>query len=320
MKAKQSWVIAAVILVFLIVLPVLPIATTKTITLLIQMFTMAALAASWNILGGYAGQVNLGHAAFFGLGALTTRLMWLNYSIPLPLSFVAGGIVAALFALIIGTPAFRLRGAYFSIGTLATAEALHLTVGNILPINSALPAAMLANYDLKPGYYVFLGLLVLIVGVSYWLQRAKWGLGMMAVREDEAAAEAIGINVFGHKLLAFVLSALLAGLVGGAYAYANVSYYYQATFTAVWTFDAVLVAFIGGVGTLAGPLVGAAFFVLVRDLLATNITNFHLIVFGVLFILVVLLLPGGLMELWDKWQARRQDSLPASTSPQASAD
>lgn len=320
MNRKQIGIVTAVVLIIFVILPWLPFASTKTITLLIQMFTMAALAASWNILGGYAGQINLGHAAFFGLGALTTRLLWLTYAVPLPLSFVAGGLVAALFALIIGTPAFRLRGAYFAIGTLATAEALHLTVGNILPINSALPAVRLANYDLKPGYYLFLALLVLIVAVSYWLQRAKWGLGMMAVREDEAAAEAIGINVFGHKLLAFVLSAFLAGLVGGAYAYANVSYYYQSTFTAVWTFDAVLVAFIGGVGTLAGPLVGAAFFVLVRDLLATNISNFHLIIFGVLFILVVLLLPGGLMELWDKWQERRQASRPTQASTQASAD
>ena len=129
---------------------------------------------------------------------------------------------------------------------------------------------------------------------------------MMTVREDEEAAEAIGVNTFRLKLAAFVLSAFLAGLTGSVFAYFHVSYYLQFAFSPVWTFDAVLVTFIGGIGTIAGPLVGSVFFVLVRDILATNITNFHLIIFGVLFVLVVLLLPGGLVELWHNLVKRRK--------------
>ena len=209
---------------------------------------VAALASSWNILGGYAGQINLGHASFFGLGALTTRLMWLN-DYPFSLSFLAGGVVASLFALIIGAPALRLRGIYFAIGTLALAQALYITVGNVLPGNSALPGPKLVNYELAPRYYLMLGILIVIVAVSSWLTQARLGLGMMTVREDEVAAQSIGVNVLQHKLIAFVMSAFLASLTGSAFAYYHVSYYYQLPFSTLWTFDAVLVTFIGGIGT-----------------------------------------------------------------------
>jgi len=296
---KLKWLFIILLLGGLMTIPLLPVASNKTLTILIQIFIVAALASSWNILGGYAGQINLGHAAFFGLGSLTTRLLWLN-DYPFLLSFLAGGVVASLFALIVGAPALRLRGIYFAIGTLALAQALRITVGNLLPGNSALPGPKLVNYELAPRYYLALGVLVVIVAVSYWLIQARLGLGMMTVREDEEAAQSIGVNAFRHKLTAFVMSAFLGGVTGSAFAYFHVSYYYQFAFSTLWTFDAVLVVFIGGIGTVTGPLVGALFFVLVRDVLATNITNFHLIIFGILFILVVLLLPGGLLELWDR--------------------
>jgi branched-chain amino acid transport system permease protein len=287
----------------LAIVPLTPFASNKLLTILIQLGMVAALASSWNILGGFAGQVNLGHAAFFGLGALTTRFLWLN-GLPLALSFAAGGVVATVFALIVGAPALRLRGIYFAIGTLALAEALHLTVANFLPGVSALPGPKLAGYQLAARYYLVLALLLLIVAVAYWLTRSRLGLGMLAVREDEEAARSIAIDAFRFKLAAFVISAFLAGLTGSAFAYFHVSYYYQFAFLPLWTFDAVLVTFVGGIGTVFGPLLGALFFVLVRDVLATNLTNFHQIIFGVLFIVVVLVFPGGLMELWHR-TARR---------------
>ncbi|MCB0209602.1 MAG: branched-chain amino acid ABC transporter permease [Anaerolineae bacterium] len=301
------WLMVGVVLVALAVVPALPFSNNKVLTILVQLFIVAALASSWNILAGFAGQINLGHAAFYGLGALTTRLLWLA-GWPLPLSFVAGGAAAALFAAIIGYPALRLRGIYFAIGTLAVAEALDVTVGNILPGNSALPGPQLVSYNLVPRYYLSLSVLVAIVAVAFWLTGTKLGLGMMSVREDEAAAQAIGVDAFRHKMAAFVLSAFLAGITGSTFAYFHVSYYYQFTFTALWTFDAVLVTFVGGLGTVIGPLLGAIFFVVIRDVLATNLTNFHQVIFGVLFVGVVLILPGGLMELWERIQAKLMGS------------
>lgn len=305
---KWRWLLIGIAGGLLVVMPLLPIGSADNLTLLISVFIIAGLAASWNIVAGFAGQINLGHAAFFGIGSLVTRQLWLNNDMPFAISFLAGGAAAAGAALLVGVPALRLKGIYFSIGTLALAEALRLTVGTTLPTASRLPGPMLRSYDLIPRYYLFLGVLAALVVVVYLLSRSKLGLGMMAVREDEAAARSIGINVFLHRLAAFVLSAAFAGLVGAAFAFFHKGYYLSYGFDPEWTFDALLVTFVGGIGTLAGPLVGAIFFVLIRDILASNLVNVHLIIFGIIFILVVLVLPGGFVEISTharRWLARR---------------
>lgn len=300
MSRKQVIRIALgiMILVFLVILP-LVIEKDSTINLSILILLYITLASSWNILGGYTGQTNLGHAAFFGLGTLVTRLLWMSGQ-PLILGLLAGGLVAVVFALIIGIPAFKLRGAYFAIGTLALAQILNVTVGNVLPVISALPAQYLVTYELMPRYYLFLALALLTVGAAYILVNSRLGLGMMAVREEEEAAESLGISALRHKLLALATSAFFAGLAGGAFAYYHVSYYYQFPFGPVWTFDSLMMAYIGGTGTIIGPIIGAVFFVVVKEVLALTLVEVHLTVFGVLFILVVLFLPGGIVEAWEK--------------------
>ena len=265
----------------------------------IQIFLAVALAQSWNLLGGYAGQITLGHAAFFGLGALVTRVLWVHGA-PLLLALVAGALVATVFGVLIGLPAFRLRGAYFAIGTLGLAEILRISVGNLMPEISTIPAAALASYNMLSRYYLTLALAVLCVTVVAVLVRSRVGLGIQAVREDEAAAEASGVGAFRHKLLALALSTALAGLAGGAFAYYHVSYYPQHVFSPVWTFDAVLISFIGGVGTIHGPVFGALFYVILKEVLAVRLVELHLLIFGVLFILVVLFLPGGIVEAWSR--------------------
>lgn len=268
----------------------------------VQIFLAVTLAESWNLLGGYAGQITLGHAAFFGLGALATRMLWVAGA-PLVFALAAGALMATAFGVIIGGPAFRLRGAYFAIGTLALAEILRITVGNLMPEISTIPATALASYDLVPRYYLALALAVLSVAVVAALVRSRVGLGMQAVREDEAAAEASGVGAFRHKLLALAFSTALVGLAGGTFAYYHVSYYPQHAFSPAWTFDAVLIAFVGGVGTVHGPVLGALFYVILREVLAVQLVELHLLIFGALFVLVVLFLPGGLVEAWSR--ARR---------------
>ena len=270
----------------------LPLFTMRSdlLNLGVQIFLAVVLAQSWNLLGGYAGQINLGHAAFFGLGALVTRTLWVGGT-PLILALFPGALVAMLFGLIIGVPAFRLRGAYFAIGTLGLAEILRITIGNLLPQISTIPAAELTSYNILPRYYLTLAMAMVSVGVVAWLVPSRLGLGIRAVREDEAAAEATGVSALRHKLLALALSTALAGLAGGAFAYYHVSYYPQHTFSPAWTFDAVLMSYIGGVGTVHGPVLGALFYVILRELLAVQWVEFHLIIFGVLFMLVVLFLP-----------------------------
>jgi branched-chain amino acid transport system permease protein len=253
------------------------------------------LAQSWNIIAGYAGQVNLGHAAFFGLGALVTRTLWIAGT-PVLLAMVAGAAVAVAFALLIGAAAFRLRGAYFAIGTLALGEILRITVGNVLAEISTLPTTTIGGYRLAHRYVLALGLAALAMVAVAALGRSRLGLGMQAIREDEEAAEASGVGALSLKLLALVLSTALGGLAGGLFAYYHISYYPAHPFGPHWTFDAVLVTFIGGVGTLYGPLLGAVFYIFLKEYLAIRWVDFHLLIFGALFVAIVLLLPGGLVE------------------------
>jgi len=313
-KRIISIALLAITLIALVLFPLI-IKKDSTINLVILVLLYMSLASSWNILGGYTGQTNLGHAAFFGIGSLATRLLWTG-GFPFLPSFLVGGLIAVALALLIGIPAFKLRGVYFAIGTLALAQILNITVGNIFPEMSYNPS--ISDYQIAPRYYLFLLLAILTIGTAYLLVNSKWGLGMMAVREGEDAAESLGISALKHKLLALTVSAFFAGLVGGAFAYYHVSYYLNMPFSPEWTFDPMMMAYIGGTGTIIGPIIGSIFFVGLKQLLVWNVGEYHLIIFGTLFILIVLFLPGGLVELWKKAQTylRRGPGQKKTTKPQ----
>ncbi len=257
----------------------------------------AALAQSWNVLGGFAGQVSLGQAAFFGLGALVTRMLWLSGH-PLAAALPTGMAAATVAGVLIGAPTLRLRGPYFAIGTLAVSEILRITTGNLLPEVSTLPAAALAGYALAPRYYLALGAAAVSTLAAWTLTRSRFGYGLAVVRDDEAVAEAIGIHAFRHKLAVFVLSSALAGMTGGVFGYYHLSFYPQFAFSPLWTFDALLITFLGGTGTVWGPPLAAAFYLLVREALALRLVELHLLVFGILFVLIVLVFPGGFVAAW----------------------
>jgi branched-chain amino acid transport system permease protein len=279
------------------VVGLLPVLTSNraVLTWVFLVLLYTALAQSWNLLGGFGGQINLGYAAFFGLGALVTRTLWLG-GVAFGGALLAGALSATAMGVLIGAPALRLRGHYFAIGTLAVAEILRITVDNTLPELTSLPPAALATYTLIPRYYLALLLAGLVTAAVWWLTRSRFGYGIVAVREDEGVAEAIGVNAFRHKLVAFIVSSLFAGLAGGVFAYYHVSFYPSFVFSPLWTFDVVLITFLGGVGTVWGPPVGAVFFLLLREALALRLGELHLLVFGVLFLAVVIGLPGGFME------------------------
>ena len=289
------------IVLLIAILVALPqvIRSDSTINLAVNVLLYVSLASSWNILGGFSGQTNLGHAAFFGAGTLATRFLWLSGWNLFP-SLLAGGLLAVALALLVGIPAFRLRGVYFAIGTLALSQILYITVGNTFSMISSIPAQDLAVYQLAPRYYLFLGVALLTTGAGYVLVNSRLGLGIMAIREEEDAAESLGVSALKHKLLALSVSAFFGGLTGGAFAFYHVGYYPQLPFGPEWTFDSMMMAYIGGVGTIVGPIIGAVFFVILRELLALNLAEMHLIVFGTLFILVVLFLPGGFFGVWEK--------------------
>lgn len=264
----------------------------------------AALAQSWNLLGGFAGQVNLGHAAFFGAGALVTRSLWLG-GLDVAPALLLGTLAAAALGVVIAVPTLRLRGPYFAIGTLAVAEILRISVGNSLPDLSSLPAQTLAGYQIAPRYYLALLLAVVTTTTAAWLACGRFGLGLAALREDDGAAESLGIHVFRHKLLAFALSSGLAGMAGGVFGYYHLSFYPSFALSPLWTFDPLLITYLGGVGTVWGPAAGAVLFLSLREALALRLGEMHLLVFGLLFIAIVVALPGGCVEAMDALLRRR---------------
>ena len=198
--ADRVW--AAGILLALALLAFLPLLAPRDDVLNFAFLVLLSitLAQSWNIIAGYAGQVNLGHAAFFGLGALTARTLWIAGT-PVLVAMAAGALVAPAFALLVGAAAFRLRGAYFAIGTLALGEILRTTVGNVLPEISTLPAPSIAAYRLAPRYYLALALAALSVIAVATLARSRLGLGMIKAEhpvlvecEDDGLTHFVGRN------------------------------------------------------------------------------------------------------------------------------
>ncbi len=268
---------------------------TDTLNLLIMLFIYLILAQSWNLIGGYAGQINLGLAAFFGCGVMTTHLLWAAGA-PFWVAFPAGGAAAGCLSVVIGIPTLRLRGAYFAMGTLALSEALRITVGNVFARTTYMPVSP-EHYRLLPRYYLALGVTTLVLFVVWRLTRSRAGLGMEAVREDEECAGVTGVNVVGHKLAAFIISSVMAGMAGGVFAYYQYSILPLSSFLPLWTFEPLMATCIGGPGTFWGPVIGSVFLVILREVFALHLGEAHLIIFGSVFILVVLFLPGGLIGI-----------------------
>jgi len=185
---------------------------------------------------------------------------------------------------------------YFAVGTLALAQAGQTVVANIFTRQVSMPGSFSATYSLFPRYYLGLLLAIISMAVVYAVARSRTGLAMVAIRDDEEAAQVTGVRVFRYKVTALMISAVLAGLAGGLYGYVRLSFWqFAAVFSPSWTFDALLSVVIGGAGTLLGPVIGSAFLVVLSEVFANTFGQAHLIIFGLLFILVVLFLPEGLM-------------------------
>lgn len=257
------------------------------------------LSQSWNVLGGYCGQINLGQAAFFGIGTLTCRYIW-TAGCPFPLSLLGGAIASLILACIIGIPTLRLRAHYFSIGTLGVAMIALITIQNALPGVDYLPPELMAAYNPIPRFYTALVVTILTIAGVYGINHSKLGLGMLCVREDEEAASATGINVVKFKIIAMAISTFISGLAGGLFAYYYVTYYYYVPFDLMWSFDPVLIVFIGGAGTIVGPIIGSVCYVLLKEFFALSMGQINVLIFGVVFILIVLFLPKGLVGIARK--------------------
>lgn len=266
---------------------------------------LLALATAWNVLAGYGGQVSLGTAAFVGLGAYAMALainqLQLSYLLILPLSALA----ASAFAVLVSPGMFRMRGLYFTIGSLALSEALRILmvnssmVGGTRGIIVNAPAPSFAALFLSAAAISLTAHLV----VQYLLTRPT-ALALQAVRDDEEVARQMGVRSFRIKLLAFVLSAAIMGMVGGLQAMKLGAIEPYGAFSLTWTVDTTAVVIIGGMGTVAGPALGTLAYVVLSELLR-DLPELHMALTGLFLLLVIRFAPQGLAGVWLRWRKRK---------------
>ena len=260
---------------------------------------LALMAQGWNLIGGYTGYAAFGNVAFFGIGAYTTGLLMLSpWQVPFFPALMAGAVLAALVATLIGLPVLRLKGHYFAIATLGVAEALRQIADSW---DSLTNGSTGIDLPLEPNdaffYYTALGLVVLGLLVTWLLVRSKIGYGWVAIREDEDAARMLGINTTRFKVLAFALSAVFAALAGGVTAYQNIHVTPTDFFKIDYTLQMIIATIIGGTGTIFGPLIGAAVYQLLSTYLWGRFIELHPTFLGMIIIFFIVFMPRGLMQL-----------------------
>jgi branched-chain amino acid transport system permease protein len=278
---------------------------------------LAAISASaWNLIGGYAGQVSVGHAMFFGAGAYSALLVYTELGWPPIAGAPLGILVSAILAVLIGAPTFRLRGHYFSMATIAAAELIRILVANWPLLGAAVglmgPPVPRGALDLSftspvPYHYLFLAVLLVLLFLTWAMQRSRMGFYLAAVSGGDRAARSLGVPVLRYKLYALLMSAAFTSLAGTLYAVMVGFVDPDSALGILLSVKMVIVAALGGAGTLFGPLAGAMVLVPLEE--ATNAlfggggTGITFIVYGAIILLIARFEPGGMAEMWRRAQA-----------------
>lgn len=284
---------------------------------------LAAISASaWNLLGGYAGQVSIGHAIFFGAGAYSALVMYTRLGWPPIAAAPIGVVVSCVLAVLIGLPTFRLRGHYFSMATIAAAELIRILCGSWKFVGAAVgvmgPPRPRSLADLLfispvPYYYLFLAVLLVLLVVTWHMQRSRMGYYLAAIGGGERAAHSLGVPVLRYKLYALLLSASFTSLAGTLYAVMVGFVDPDSVLGILVSVKMVIVAALGGAGTLFGPLIGAVILIPLEE--TTNAafggsgTGITFIIYGAIIVLIARFEPGGMAEVWRRmlaWRMRRR--------------
>jgi branched-chain amino acid transport system permease protein len=306
--------------VFVVVLAVAPLVAKQHWVLNAMLFTAmyAALASAWNLVGGYAGYPSLGHAAFFGVGAYAMAWKFPSghalSSGLMPFWFLPViGVAVALVALPIAAIAMRTRADVFAIVTITLLFVVQTLAFNLRGITGGAQGAgvaiapfAVASFE-RPFYYAMALLLLMAMGASWYALRSKFGLSLAAIRADEDKARGIGVRVTGVKLLAFSVSVAIAAMVGGVWAYYIGFVYPQFAVDPLVTIGMVLMTFLGGRGTLWGPVLGALILVPAQQRLAYQLgaSQFYLIAYAGVFLVIMLVMPRGILPTVAAARRRR---------------
>ena len=306
MSRRAQGVAGAAVLALLVLLPLF--LGSYAITLFIFIFFYAFLGQAWNVVGGYAGQLSAGHAAFVGVGAYTSAVLSMQVGLTPWVGMFVGGAVSAALGAVIGYLGFRfgLRGFYFVLLTVAFAEICRVVALNTDAVGGALGLYITFTgnprqfqfQDNRAYYYVALAMMLLATGVAAWIERHRFGAYLAAIRDDEAASEALGVDAFKCKMLAMTISSFLTGLGGTFYAFYLFSLQPNAVFGIPLSVEIIIRPIVGGAGTLLGPILGSFILSPLAELSRAYLqgsgwSGAHLILYGVLLVAVVLFLPQG---------------------------
>ncbi len=287
-----------------------------------------ALATAWNIVGGFAGQLSLGHAIFYGIGAYTSTLLLASFGLTPWIGMFAGAAIAAMVGAAIAYPCFRLRGPFFVLATIAFLEVIRLlslhfrgltggAVGLMPPLR--IGWEWMIFREREPSLFIAFGFLCLCLLVAWWIRNSRFGFYLVAIRERDDAAQAAGINTVAFKLYAIMVSAALTSMVGSFHAMYLGFVEPESMFSLTFSVQIAMFALIGGIGTVFGPLFGTLLVVPVTELargwLGAQAIGLHGFVYGTVLVLIVLFMPGGLVSKFDKPIGRLLERLPGGRSP-----
>jgi len=304
----RFYLFLAVVLAMLLILP--PFLDNYGLGIFVMIFYWAYVGQSWNVLTGYTGHISLGHALYIGIGAYATTYFAQTFGLTPWIGMLAGGVIAVLFALALGYLGFRfgLRGVYFVIMTIAFAEITRLIVSHVEALGSFSGIFLdfnpsFWNFQFRgnlPYYYISLGFMVASIVAVRLIEISKVGRFMVAIREDEEAAQALGVNTFKYNMIAIAISAFMASLAGALYA--NYIYYLHpnSLFGMSLSIELILRPIVGGLGTLFGPVIGSFILTPLSEISRAyfakgGLEGLHLILYGILTILVVLFMPKGII-------------------------
>ena len=310
-RRRRELIVGAAVLVGLGLLP-LPIRDVYAQNLIIITLLFAGLSQAWNVLGGYCGQISLGHSLYLGIGAYVSTMLFVNLGVPPTVGMFVGGAVAGVAALLVGWPCFRLSGHYYAIATVVVGEIGYLlflnwdwvgaATGIYVPFKGESFVQLQFRTTKLPFHYVVLAFAALTWVVAWFVEGGRWGFSWRAVRDDVVAARSLGVRVFPSKMAAAAISGGLTGMGGAIYAqyvgYIDPDSIMSGNLSILIALPAVL----GGVGTLWGPLLGAALLIplseLTRSYLGGSGQGVDLMIYGGLIVVVSLARPAGLVSLF----------------------
>ncbi|MGH8801841.1 MAG: branched-chain amino acid ABC transporter permease [Casimicrobiaceae bacterium] len=303
MKRNRVLAVCTVVVLLLAVVPW--IASPSLIQFGINMLLMAALAQSWNVIGGYTGYPSFGNSVFYGLGSYGTAVAMLSWQLPFGVGLVIGAVIAVVFALLLGRAVLRLRGHYFAICTLGLAEVMTAIVSNleIAGRNQGLVLPLLKGDALF--YELSLGLVVVATLVVYWIARSRFGYGLVAIRENEEAAASMGVDTTRYKIFAYAVSGAIAAVAGGIHAYWITFIDPVSAFDIGLNVKMIIMAMFGGAGSILGPVVGAFVLSTISEVLSSEVSTVAGLFFGVVIVVAVVFMPRGVADLIRRFHIYR---------------